>query len=116
MTDPTALAKLADEIERADGPSREIDRKIWYSLQNQMIGDPAHSPKFTASIDAALTLVPYDATIDLTIEPGGASEASVTYDVYVAVATGATPALALCAQGGEVSEVIWPPEWSKPQE
>lgn len=106
---------------RADGPSREIDRKIWYSLQNQMIGDPAHSPKFTASIDAALTLVPYDATIDLTIEPGGASEASVTYDVDVAVATGAAPALALCAaalraQGGEVSEVVWPPEWSKPQE
>lgn len=49
--------ELITALEKATGPDRKIDRAIWYEWQDEMTGDPVHSPAYTASIDAALTLV-----------------------------------------------------------
>lgn len=47
---------LIERLEKATGPDRDLDRLI----QLVDLGEPAHGPvpEFTASIDAALTLVP----------------------------------------------------------
>ena len=55
MTDLKDLARRVSELQ---GPSREVDREIWYALQDEMEGDPCHAGCFTASLDAAMMLVP----------------------------------------------------------
>lgn len=118
----TDLAKLADRIERAEGPSRELDAEIalaagWTervhgnpSFKVRSCQDPtgkqyqhglvAWAPRYTASIDAAMTLVPEPAEWTLSVvndepclvtipAPGTMGDAIHTL--------AATPALALCA-------------------
>lgn len=77
MTSPNkeTLLRLAERVEAATGPDRELDVAIVYALhpdigryEGQCIGDPPifwHDPyrkqpcpKFTASLDAAMGLVP----------------------------------------------------------
>lgn len=57
MTDLKDLARRVSELQ---GPSREVDREIWYALQDEMEGDPCHAGCFTASLDAAMTLARND--------------------------------------------------------
>lgn len=76
------LLELADRVEALDAPDREVDRSIWEALGNcahrkiekyvcqgdsgftcvdcgkDMYGRHAEWPPFTASIDAAMQLVP----------------------------------------------------------
>lgn len=55
MTD--TLTELATRIEQAEGPSRELDAKIHHAIgrRDQQWAD---APAYTASLDAAMTLVP----------------------------------------------------------
>lgn len=80
----SALATLAERIEQAEGPSRELDAEIWLALhqpgyrypdevlnrtpssRQEAVGRFTHdgygggsaAPAYTASLDAAMTLVP----------------------------------------------------------
>jgi len=84
------LAELIAALERAEGPSRELDDEIdlmaletgW--RQERMIYG---SPNYTASLDAALTLVPEGAGFALM---GRAAK------VGRETSKGATTAIALC--------------------
>jgi hypothetical protein len=56
----TALLDLAERCEKSEGPSRELDRDIAQAVEGEVY--PAwsifNSSPYTASVDAALTLVP----------------------------------------------------------
>jgi len=54
--DPTALRALADRVEMAEGPSRELDAEIDDALTWR--GVWSFKPTFTGSLDDALALVP----------------------------------------------------------
>jgi hypothetical protein len=109
MTDPTTLLALAERCEQAAGPDRELDAEIalaigytrekkgreriawWRNPKGQQIGyDGWHNfpPSFTASLDAAVTLVP---------EGCGWMVMNNAAKVGRWPSRGATPALALCA-------------------
>ena len=71
MTKPVdALLALAERCEAATGPDRELDRIIalnlgWRSVAKGWVRDPGGNskdelPRYTASLDAAITLVPND--------------------------------------------------------
>lgn len=84
------MRDLIARLEAATGPDRELDAEIADAVEF----DPTclHSPAYTASIDAAMTLVPPDTGIWGVAKLG---------DQYTAHAgnpdhEGATPALALC--------------------
>lgn len=54
---------LADRIEALDGPDIAVDRELFaefhgFSAMADMAGSDAHYPPYTASLDAAMTLVP----------------------------------------------------------
>jgi hypothetical protein len=92
------LEELADACEGATGPSRELDCAIARELKR----DCYPAPCFGSSLDAAMTLVDHDVFFHVSrFSPGnGPCEAHVypnrcLGDDYEA--TGATPALALCA-------------------
>jgi hypothetical protein len=56
-------AELIARLEAATAPDRELDADIWETLGNRARGATTRrvfdaTPKFTASIDAAVTLVP----------------------------------------------------------
>lgn len=57
----TEILKLADRVEALDGPDREVDRLIMSAM-----GWIGATPAFTASIDAALTLVPEGVGLTIT--------------------------------------------------
>ena len=99
MTDTT---KLAERIEALEGPCRRIDECIQVAISGKDPLDydgPFDAPEYTASLDAAMTLVPEGWLFDL-YNLNGYPEAHLTNDtlqrVAVSVVT-ATPALALCA-------------------
>jgi hypothetical protein len=48
------LADIIARLEKATGPDRELDRAIWFGVGNQF----PHTPEYTASMDAALLLMP----------------------------------------------------------
>lgn len=67
----SALLKLAERCEQAEGPDREIDVHIWIALSGASAADVEaimtcmrlslnveRCPLFTASLDAAMTLLP----------------------------------------------------------
>ena len=123
MTPPhperVALLALADRCEVATGPNRAIDRDIGLALglydNPEDLGyffDPAKAvvggggetfapPAYTASLDAAITLVPCDTawTMDSWL-PGWSAGVWRPQSGYVVYASrgrqAATPALALC--------------------
>lgn len=53
MVDPTRLLALAEECERATGPSFDLERRISWA-----VGRRAYQAPYTASLDSALILVP----------------------------------------------------------
>lgn len=118
MTDTEAkapTAALIARLESADGPSRELDWAIaeslgWTRCQvGQVIacyapGDPhmkAGAPRYTASIDAALTLVPEGWHMSVNTTVGALLQGSAAVrdrDGGPSFASAAsTPALALAA-------------------
>ena len=108
------MTKLADKIEALEGPSREVDAEIaiavgrtlqvWreggHSMPGYWADDPP--PTYTASLDAAMTLVPegfYKSFAAIRFGDGlpfaEVVERKPPERIFSAYA--ATPALALCA-------------------
>ena len=120
MTDPATLLNLADRCEQAAGPDRELDGAAWCAVNGYSFvkwdgagvvwrkadGGIRHYPAsrvpyYTASLDAAVTLVPKGCGYQII---SGFDEDGLTHaSVYVpAIDNGergdsATAALALCA-------------------
>jgi len=98
MTDRTTLLALAERCEQAAGPDRELDARIYILITGGSADDADYAatdpdvtcnpPPYTASLDAAVTLVP---------EGCGWMVMSSAAKVGVWPSHGATPALALCA-------------------
>lgn len=121
MTDAKVLLELADRCEKASGPDRELDAEIramlsggvkprlngsmlkQYEYDEAMGGAPVRRSVFaySASIDAALTLVPdggnwsFDGEVMCVTLPTG--RFLVSSDVEAYGTNKGTPALALCA-------------------
>ena len=100
------LLALADRAEKATGPDRPISWDIWEELGKPAIDQGSRdgsAPAYTASIDAAMTLVPegWEPIIDCrrTVEVQLETIAvdPETLDPRKVYVTGVTPALALCA-------------------
>ena len=104
MTDRAALLMdLAERCEKAQGPDRELDREIAEATKPDFWLVP---PRYTASLDAALSLVPEGWAWAVY---GGAREEIVAtaycvpnggrlpWPDWVTDICAATPALALCA-------------------
>jgi len=97
------LNEIAKHCEEAAGPDRSIDGMIAIAVGATMPDDPAGwPPRYTASIDAALTLVPkgFASAVGTMAFEGSLSkpwgcywEPNGTPHTFEA----ATPALALCA-------------------
>ena len=98
---------LAQRCEAATGPDRALDAEICQAVFGRFIG----VAKYTASLDAALTLVPGEAFWRVGHDGAGPDPSAFRADVFQTPGTGlnvarsATPALALCAAalraGGE---------------
>lgn len=55
----TALDDLIERAEKATGPDRNLDAMIYWQINNGVgVGTHSSAPPFTASLDAALSLVP----------------------------------------------------------
>ena len=99
-TDKQALVELAERCEAAEGPDRELDDSIRFITRQPF--NAHQEPSYTASIDAALTLVPeghhWQVGIGIETEFGHRDSAyawcsqSDCGELNIA----ATPALALC--------------------
>ncbi len=87
------LEALAVRCEAATGPDRELD-----ALINDIAGRRPTMPAYTASLDAAMTLVPEGYLYGIG-NPEGAAHAVVSEspDALIDPVKAATPALALCA-------------------
>ena len=113
--------KLSDQVEAATGADRVLDALIWdavarpeaddpdriLEIHNRIVariiagGDDSECPRYTASIDAALTLVEEIRDFDLcksamSVDMGGRNW-SAYINGHKSRAKGRTPALALCA-------------------
>jgi hypothetical protein len=71
MTDPATLLALAERCEQAAGPDKELDFTIddfmlKYGAETDCIRNPRYVLPYTASLDAAVTLVPEGWRYDLT--------------------------------------------------
>jgi hypothetical protein len=99
MTDPATLLALAERCEQAARPDYELDLAIWTSL----VFLPGFRPSrtdYTASLEAAITLVPVgcewlrkqEQCMTVYRVPADPKEWARHID-----ARGATPALALCS-------------------
>ncbi len=75
------MTDLIKALEAAEGPSRELDLQIAAAVSH----NPRFLPRFTASIDAALTLVPKLYGVETGTWPSGLSRAKLyeTHEVEV---------------------------------
>ena len=95
----TSVSALVDRCEAATGPDRELDKAIARAVGTIM---NYTVPAYTASLDAAMTLVPEDHALNIETISGGLAYANVWLDVSDHDGTApnesraATPALALC--------------------
>lgn len=97
------LEVLARSCETAEGPSADLDERIAVAIA---IPHPKHgrpigmiySPKYTASLDAAASLIPdgYDWILER-VNDGLTIGARVGHNNLDRTSWGETPALALCA-------------------
>jgi len=122
MTDPATLLALAERCEQAAGPDRELDARIECAVQGitfrKLLGPYAYrtsrgdiglinAKRYTAWIDAAVTLVPEGYYWQAANGKRRHSEPQACADLFVAhgpnrgdmsfTADAATAALALCA-------------------
>lgn len=99
------LIALAERCEEATGATRELDAMIHWAINDGVaVGYAAYAPAYTASLDAAMTLVPEgaawsigcedDAQTDWLADLTCFSEDPDDYSLYIRAAT---PAVALCA-------------------
>lgn len=131
MTDKAGLLELIGRLEKATGPDRELDAQIWLAVTPGATRKTTHVdhhvrpydidetrradgrlivvPEYTASIDAALMLVPEGSAWFIQKYDDGSYEAGIKYDraeqsawnrtpgfTQQSNAMGMTPALALC--------------------
>ena len=94
--------KLSDRIEAASAGSRELDAEIaGTDATTVMWHDEEETPRYTTSLDAAMTLVPEGALMAVrTYAEPGVYPAHVRASAWVQGSPrcfAATPALALCA-------------------
>lgn len=113
--DKQELIALAERVEKLEGPCRETDYLIADAVLRP-VKPPyrrGHCERYTASIDAAMTLVPADHTVQLSdwedeklrehgawqaiVLPRGARGRMTDYTFSNRCDHAATPALALCA-------------------
>jgi hypothetical protein len=112
MTRREQLIALRDALQKATGPDVEIDLQIWWHFFTEhepgltpdierlrLLSRGCGIPNFTASLDAAVTLVPEGygwRAVDMT--PWPCSAALIQRNSLVAEyqTSAATPALALC--------------------
>jgi hypothetical protein len=99
-----ALLELAERCEAATGPDRELDEAILRACWSTGRTPTDLGPRFTASIDEAMKLVPKPAWVRMDEWPhdfchGPVASIQPIREPAVAahVATGPTLALALCA-------------------
>src|SRR5882724_6994373 len=98
------IEELAERCERATGPLRELELGIHETLfgrgytTNWFQTDGSRVPRYTTSLDAAMTLVPEGASFEVGVSDGlhGAS-VSFDSDNMPNATIAANPALALCA-------------------
>jgi hypothetical protein len=104
MTDRTTLLALAERCEQAAGPDKELDFTIddfmlKHGAETDRIRNPRYVLPYTASLDAAVTLVPEG--WDFCISKGWGEECAVCLasanKVTEIISTSTIPALALCA-------------------
>lgn len=98
--------KLADKIEQAEGPSFALEQEI-FRFMNPQATDQSVPPNYTASLDAAMTLVPEGCGFLLTathmehwasiVVEGKLMDGTLTTGPSLASSRAATPALALVA-------------------
>jgi hypothetical protein len=90
------LVALRDRLAKATGPERFLD--AW--LDSELVQTDGETPPYTASLDAAVTLVPEDMTWSLDWEAKDRPDRRATAELYPEgreiVSEAATPALALC--------------------
>lgn len=108
----TEIKSLIERLEKAPGPSRELDKEIAESCGWERNEDDFwrhkdrywareafdYPPNFTSSIDAALTLVPqkYDWYLHMIDEVYNACVGPIGTFSGTSSVIGATPAIALC--------------------
>ena len=108
------LIALAERVERAEGPDRELDRAIkqaaghdwdysadwdyWDALKNEKASKPVAKP-YTASPDAAMTLAPPPGKWSVTAGHADDWQAAIWFEDGRALdwRSAATPSLALTA-------------------
>jgi hypothetical protein len=91
------LVELAERCEQETGPDRELDRIIRDAMFQPCMNNGAD---YTASLDAAMTLVPGGASIDLRTAQTRAGAVAMVHPPQMRptiICRAATPALALCA-------------------
>lgn len=111
----SALLELAERCEKAEGPDRELDAGIalaigWrdcipcaFNGVKHRMGGILNAPAYTASLDAAMTLVPegyhWQAGVGIETEYGHRDKAYAwcSQEDCGELSVAATPALALCA-------------------
>ena len=96
-------AELLAALQQATGPDRELDARIQKFLEGGLVGSraayvfPIH---YTASIDAALTLVPHVTVhterMQWTVDNQRSGHAAIFRNGSWHHGSGATPALAVC--------------------
>jgi hypothetical protein len=112
LTKDESMQDLIERLEKATGPDRELDLAIGEAVGEANHSGPAfHRPfrewarHYTASIDAALTLVEHlhwqveDFNLDRTFRAQIAEQTMTKFGPAVGIrarAKGATPAIALC--------------------
>ena len=88
------MDELIARLEQATGPNRELD----HAVETAVLGEwTYYAPEYTASIDAALTLVPegFNWTVD-GFPSGPACASCYLADAGGQLHDGATPAIAIC--------------------
>lgn len=107
--------KLAEELEAAEGPNFDLEMRIFRAVNPQATSRSV-PPNYTASIDAAMTLVPEGwESIELRRTDDGEWRAALAGndahfmaedpdEFFVESGNHATPALALCAAALKAGE------------
>ena len=99
MPDPLELLELAERVENATGSDRNLDADIMRAVGQAGLKADYQPTPFTASLDAAMQLVP-EGTLWRVNKWANGADASVAFVKPYREGprcTAATPALALCA-------------------
>lgn len=91
------MKELIERLEKAEGPDRNLDAMIHWQIKNGVgVGAAQDAPHYTASLDAAMTLVPSGYQWDMTAYGSGAHASVGGTKKFGTAHDAKTPALALC--------------------